>query len=123
MKAHVKMPMTNEMQDLVDRVIERAEEQVNAEQKRAISRVLKLSCLILNEEFGFGAVRLNRYITEMTERIQKAVNTPEQWYFVDKKLETLGLPFPKEDISEREDHSRELMHEKGRKFREYGGKR
>ena len=123
MKAHVKMPMTNEMQDLVDRIIERAEEQMNEQQKKAISRVMKLSCLILNEDFGFGAVRLNRYITEMTERIQKAVNTPEQWYFVDKKMETLGLPFPREDIEERIDHSRDLMHEKGRKFREYGGKR
>lgn len=119
MKARVKMPMTNEMQDLVDRVIERAEEQINAQQKRAISRVMKLSCLILHEEFGFGAVRLDRYVTEMSERIQKAVDTPEQWYFVDEKLEALGLPFPKEDIDERIDHSRNLMHEKGRKFREY----
>lgn len=123
MKAHVKMPLTDAAQDLVDRVIERAEEQVNAQQKKAIGRVMKLSSLILNEEFGFGARRLDRFNQEMTERIQKAVNTPELWFYVDEKLEALGLPFPREDIDERIDHSRDLMHEKGRKFREYGGKR
>lgn len=119
MKARVKMPMTNEMQDLVDRVIERAEEKINAEQKRAINRVMKLSCLILNEEFGFGGKRLDRYVHEMTDRIHKAVQSPEQWYLLDEKLEKMGLDFPKEDIGEREECSREFFKGKGRKFREY----
>lgn len=122
MNARVRLPMSHQTKKMVDDVISAAEETIREDQNKAICRVIKLSCLILNEEYGFGKKRLNEFIEEMGSRVSVTAATPEQWYLLDEKLERLGVFLPKEDITEREQHSRDLYHEKGRKFREYGGK-
>lgn len=119
MKAIINRKPTKEEKELVAAVMRQVEGQVQAEQNKAIYRTVKIACLILNEDFGFGAQRISKFFDEITKRGRQAIDNPEGWYRVDEKLKKIGLVFDDEDIAEREAHSRSFYHERGRKFREY----
>lgn len=122
MKARVKMPLSLEIQRVAEQIRAEIEETTKADQNRAITRAVKIACLILHNEYGFGNYRLGKFLDSLRSYCNQVAATPEQWYYIDEQLEKLGLIFEKEDIAEREEHSREVYHAEGRKFREYGGK-
>ena len=118
MKARVHLPLSSAEKKMVDRVIEQTKAEIKENQNRSIVRAIKIACLILNEEFGFGIARLKRFLDEMSSRSNQSSEKPEAWFYVDEKLRSMGLDFQPEDISEREEHCREIYHEQHRKFRE-----
>ncbi len=119
MKARMIMPMSVEMKKIADRIKAEIEHDVKEDQNKAINRTIKMSCIVLNNVFSFGNKRLVKYLEEMHKCCDDVVVNPEQWYYIDEYLEKLGLCFEKEDTDEREQHSKEVYHEKGRKFRDY----
>lgn len=67
---------------------------VEEQERDSTRRILKLMCVVLNEEYGFGATRLPNVIRKLGELSQ----TDDEifWYHVDRKMEQLGIPFDKE---------------------------
>lgn len=123
MKARVNVPLTPEYKRVSKRIMAEIEEKVQRDQSRAIARSVKIACLILNTEFGFGLKRLVKFLDQMESRSKEVLETPEQWHYIDEYLEKLGVCFEREDIDEREEHSRDMYHADGRKYREYGGEK
>lgn len=120
MKAIIRtIPLSSDMKKVADQIKAQVEEDVKEDQKKAITRVVKMACMVLYNEFGFGNKRLCKFVEELHNGCNEIVARPEEWYHIDEKLEQMGLYFDKEDIEEREEHSRDVYHEKGRKFREY----
>lgn len=119
MKARIPVKLSSYEKKMAQRVIKEVETQTQIEQDRAIFRTIKIACLILNEEFGFGAERIARFMAQVCEKGNLAVKNPEGWYHVDEKLKKLGVEFEDEDIEERVRHSQAFYHERGRKYREY----
>lgn len=56
-------------------------------------RILKIACIALNEQFGFGAERCGRFIEEVTAVSTKHIDDEVFWIHADKRLEQMGLPF------------------------------
>jgi hypothetical protein len=119
MKAIIPHRLTKAEKEMAENVIKEADAYIQDLQHKAILRVVKVACIVLNEEFGFGSQRLAKFFEEMENRGKISAENPEGWYLVDEKLHTLGLNFNDEDIEEREQHIRSLYHEQGRKYREY----
>lgn len=119
MKARYTPPVSSDVRRMTKLVQKEVEEAAKREQDRAISRVIKLACLALNQNFGFGLVRLERFLDAIFKGSNDTVSKPEEWYRIDEKLREIGLEFEDEDLDERERHSRDVYHDQGRKFREY----
>ena len=119
MKAIIHRKPTGAEKEIVASVMKQVEDQMQQEQNKAILRTVKMACIVLNEEFGFGAKRLSTFFEAMCQKGKAAVDNPEGWFLVDEKLHKMGMELDDEDIDEREKHSRSIYHEKGRKFREY----
>lgn len=120
MKAIIRsMPLSSDMKKVADQIKAQVEGDVKKDQKKAIDRAVKMACMVLYNEFGFRNKRLCKFVEELHNGCNEIVARPEEWYHIDEKLEQMGLYFDKEDIEEREEHSRDVYHEKGRKFREY----
>ncbi len=120
MKARFKRPIPPDIREAVEQAVAKETEDRRLEQNRAISRTVKMACVILNQDFGFGGKRLKKFIEELFTARNTVFERPETWYHVDEKLKALGLDFEEEDIDEREQHTRDIYHENKRKFREYG---
>lgn len=76
-----------------------------------IMRTLKIACITLREEFGFGQQRLEKFCCKMCEAGSDLSKNPHKWYHIDKKLiEDYGLKevFKPEDLDEREMSAREI---------------
>lgn len=67
---------------------------VDERERDSTRRILKLVCVVLNEEYGFGAVRLSNVIRKLGELSQ--MDDEVFWHHVDRKMEQLGIPFDKE---------------------------
>ncbi len=120
MNARIRMPQSKFRKDFIDDVLAEVKERTQEEQKKAILRTLKIACLVLHQEFGFGQARAEKFVGFMNDYSRQAADIPERWSYIDKVLkDKLGFDFDDEDIDERETHTRALYHEKGRKFREY----
>ena len=60
-------------------------------------RHIKLFCVALNEEFGFGKDRLLRLIQKYGDLGAERKDDEIFWSHIDRYLERIGLDFPKED--------------------------
>jgi hypothetical protein len=118
MKARIERKLTADEKELARLVRQQIEDDIQKEQNKAILRTVKMTCVILNDTFGFGHKRLMQFFNEITDRGKNASDNPEGWFRVDERLHQLGMNFQDEDIEERERHIRALYHEKGRKYRE-----
>ena len=65
-------------------------------------RVLKIVCVSLNEEFGFGAERLSRLVKSVNKTTDEWHDNPCFWTMIDRRLEQIGIPFEKENYDELE---------------------
>ena len=91
MKAHT--PISSKMRT---RLIEEQEKLM----KNVIRRFLKIICVTLNEEFGFGSQRLARLILQFADIAEVFPTDEEYWYHIDERLKQLGLEFEDEDYDE-----------------------
>ena len=72
-----------------DKLFKLAEEQVNKNCTIMLDIYLKMSCAVLNEAFGFGEERLNRFLgnyRRLFRKHAKLVKTGEQNAFIDEKM-------------------------------------
>lgn len=121
MKARYKRPIPKDIKEAVKQAVAKEMDDRKLEQNRVITRTVKMACVILNQDFGFGGKRLEKFLDELLKASNAVFEKPENWYHVDEKLKALGLDFEEEDIDEREQHTRDIYHENKRKFREYDG--
>jgi hypothetical protein len=67
-------------------------------QGRELSRRhIKLFCVALNEEFGFGKKRLLRLIQRYGDLGAERKEDEIFWSHIDRYIEQIGLDFPRED--------------------------
>jgi hypothetical protein len=66
-------------------------------------RVLKLVCIALNDNFGFGKYRLSELVEAVSQTSAESNDNPVFWANVDKRIEQIGLPFEPENYKELEE--------------------
>ena len=60
-------------------------------------RMIKIMCVALHEQCGFGSVRLSKVLA-MIEELSNVRDKDEVfWYHVDRELKAIGLDFEDED--------------------------
>lgn len=65
-------------------------------------RVLKIVCVSLNEDFGFGAERLSKLVGAVNKTTKEWDDNPVFWTMIDRRLEQIGIPFERENYDELE---------------------
>ena len=60
-------------------------------------RHIKLMCVALNENFGFGKDRLLKLVQAYGDLSAERKDDEIFWYHIDRHLEQIGLDFPRED--------------------------
>ena len=72
-----------------DKIMDLCEKQVSKNCTIMLDIYLKMSCMVLNEAFGFGEERLNRFLgnyRRLFRKHAKLVKNGEQIEFVDSKI-------------------------------------
>lgn len=79
-----------EIERMVDKLLEEKHEQ-------AMRRFIKLACIVLNEEFGFGLHRLSKFVKAIGTLSEQADTDEIFWEHVDRRvIDQLGLPFERD---------------------------
>ena len=104
MKANIPMRFTNKQKAAIR---ESVAEELRRQGEDCMRRFLKLMCVSLNDDFGFGPVRLSRLINRISKLSVEHITDEVFWNHIDKRLEQMGIPFQPEDY--------ELMEGSGRK--------
>lgn len=66
-------------------------------------RTLKMICITLVNEFGFGQDRLAKLLSKTSELGEELAENPYLWVRIDEQLiDKRKLPFEHEDLNERE---------------------
>lgn len=64
-------------------------------------RMLKLACIALHEEYGFGRERLYKLVERIAEISNSRMDDPVYWQHIDKLLiDTLKMDWDAEDYEE-----------------------
>lgn len=94
MHSYIRPRVTNRQREAIRA---EAEKRVQAETEQIVRRYMKLTCIALNERFGFGKSRLGDLLHEVTQLSILADTDEEYWAHVDQRLRQLGLEFLEED--------------------------
>ena len=71
--------------------------------KGITDRLLKMTCIALMNEFGFGQDRLARFLSKISEISEELSENPHLWIRIDEQLiDKRKLPFERENLDERE---------------------
>lgn len=81
---------------------QRVAEWLKKNEEHIVRRKLKIVCIALNDEFGFGAKRLAKLIFAINRISKEWDDNPCYWTMVDRRLAQMGLPFEKENYNELE---------------------
>ena len=94
MHSYIRPRVTNRQREAI-----RAEmkKQAQMEQAAIVRRYMKLTCIALNERFGFGQKRLEALTAEIIRMSDISDSDEEFWTHVDQRLHQLGLEFLEED--------------------------
>ena len=86
---------------LNNKIQKKIKEEVRAEYDKQgqdlARRHIKLMCVVLNEQFGFGKERLLKLVRAYGELGEERKEDEIFWSHIDRYLERIGLDFPKED--------------------------
>ena len=72
-------------------------EELKKQQEDSTRRLLKLVCISLHKEFGFGKDRLKRLGTTVNRLTAEHESDEAYWAHVDKALQQIGITFARED--------------------------
>lgn len=64
-----------------------------------VRRTVKLLCVALHEEFGFGAIRCGRLVARVNALAEERKTDPVYWAHVDRVMAQMGLKFENEDYN------------------------
>lgn len=92
-KSHIRPKVTNRQRAAVKELVAG---EMAGQREVVTRRLMKLVCLCLSREFGFGPVRLGRLVESINRLLAEEGGEPEFWYRVDKALEKMGLGFEAE---------------------------
>lgn len=87
------------------------QEKADKYEQELIMRTLKIACIVLAEEYGFGQQRLERFCCQMCDKGAYLGKNPEQWIRIDEYLIdrcNLDTIFNREDLDERENAARAI---------------
>lgn len=97
MKARISInnKLSNNEKRTIQEYVSREREHQSKELTR---RIIKITCIALNREFGFGAKRLTRLVDAITTTAADNKQDELYWYHVDQIIkDELGLEFELED--------------------------
>lgn len=100
MKARIPVPKSYRKQ--VDEYVRDASaEYLKKEKLELTRRTIKLACVILNDLFGLGKIRLTRLVVAMSDFTLQRADDPVYWKHIDDKLiNEIGLDFERENYEE-----------------------
>lgn len=105
MKAIYNRKLTNNEKKACKRYII---EEIQKGQNEALTRFLKVNCMILHDDFGFGQQRLAKFIELISKVMGENKGNEIFWDKVDEiVIDNLRLPFEREDYEEREQAMKE----------------
>ena len=105
MKAIYNRKLTNNEKKACKRYIV---EEIQKGQNESLMRFLKVNCMILHDDFGFGYQRLAKFINCIRETMGDNVGNEIFWDKVDEiVIDNLKLPFERENYEEREQAMKE----------------
>lgn len=93
MKSHIRPKVTNRQRAMVKELVAG---ELAGQREAVTRRLLKLVCLCISRDFGFGPVRLGRLVESINRLLAEEGNEPEFWYRVDRALGKMGLGFEEE---------------------------
>lgn len=85
-----------------DAAREYVENEVKKQHEGNVRRLLKLMCVCLNDEFGFGKDRLRRLLCIITAVADDHLDDEVYWEHMDRRLAQIGLDFATENYEEME---------------------
>lgn len=80
-----------------------AAEELRGQAEGNVRRTIKLLCLALHEEFGFGAKRLGRLVQQVNRLGEVAAKDEVFWTHVDRVMRQIGMDFQDENYEEVDD--------------------
>lgn len=80
-----------------ERIRNEVEEEFKRQSGAMTWRIIKIFCIALHQEFGFGKDRLMRMIAKLEEIGIEREQDEVFWAHVDRYNKHLGLDFPEED--------------------------
>lgn len=99
MTAHIKPAdrLTTKQKEAIN---EYTAEEIKRQGADVMRRLFKLVCVSLNEQFGFGAERCSRLITEVSDLAEKHSKDEIFWAHVDQVMKQMGMEFIPENYEE-----------------------
>ena len=91
--------------------IQSDKEKIIQYENKLIMRTLKMACIVLAEEYGFGQQRIERFCCQMCNKGTYLIENPEQWVRIDEYLIDkckLNAIFERENLDERESAARAI---------------
>lgn len=100
MKARIQIPKSYRKQ--VDEYVrDSSAEYLKKEKLELTRRTIKLACVILNDLFGFGKLRLTRLVVAISDFTSQRADDPVYWKHIDDRLiNEIGLDFERENYEE-----------------------
>jgi hypothetical protein len=86
-----------------ERIRNEVAEHFKTESNNMTRRLFKLACVTLHQEFGFGGIRLSRFIDKLEEIGAEREQDEVYWSHVDNYCKMLGLDFANEDYDRMDD--------------------
>lgn len=100
MKARIPLPKTYKDQ-ANDYIKEASANYVKSQKLEFTRRTIKLMCVVLNEMFGFGKMRLTRLVMAVSDFTMQRADDPVYWKHIDDRLiKEIGLDFEREKYEE-----------------------
>lgn len=98
MKARISLPgrISKRQQEVLK---EFCDEKFQKDSRDYTRRILKIACIALNEQFGFGVERCQRFLSEVTSISNEHMDDEVFWTHADRRIEQMGIPFEREDYS------------------------
>ena len=93
MRSHIRPKVTNRQRAMVKELVAG---ELAGQREAVTRRLLKLVCLCISRDFGFGPVRLGRLVESINRLLAEEGGEPEFWYRVDRALGKMGLGFEEE---------------------------
>ena len=75
-------------------------EELAKQEKDRTRRMIKLFCVALHQEFGFGLQRCLKGLEKFNEFGGEREQDEVFWTHIDRVIEQIGLTFPKEDYED-----------------------
>lgn len=101
MKARISLPgrISKRQQEVLK---EFCDEKFQKDSRDYTRRILKIACIALNEQFGFGVERCQRFLSEVTSISNEHMQDEAFWIHADIRMDQMKLPFEKEDYERME---------------------